>query len=260
MLTTIGFIFSILLFGVALFNSGGFKVFFDVTSIIIVLGGTIAATLIAYPLEHLFRIFKVFQKAFTSNSQEDLNKIIVNILKCAVKSRKESFLALEDMIKDIDEELLQKGLLLIIEGFTADNIRSILELEIENQQDRHAKGESLFRFMSKLAPAFGMIGTLIGLIAMLKGLGTSSADSLGPSMAVALITTFYGAMLSNLLFTPIAEKLSNISEEEYLRNLIIKEGVLMIYDGINPRIIEKKLHTFIPKKYRESFIKRVKNV
>ena len=258
MATIIGIFFSLLFFGFALFNQGGLKVFFDINSIIIVLGGTIASTLIAHPLPQLFKIFKVFRKAFLKET-ENYDRVIHDVLLCSLKARKESFLSLEDKIDDLNNEILVKGVELIIEGYNKSDIENILNYEIENQQERHSRGEELFRFMSKVAPAFGMIGTLIGLIAMLKSLGVSSPDGLGPAMATALITTFYGAMLANLIFLPISEKLVSISEREQLENKIAREGVLMIYDGTNPRIIEKKLHTFLPKNLRQPILNKVKN-
>ncbi len=258
MATIVGIFASLLLFGVALYNQGGIKVFFDINSIIIVVGGIVASTLIAHPLPQIFKIFKVFRKAFLKEA-DTASLIIIDVLKCSVKARRESFMALEDMLKSLDNDILNQGVRLLVDGYNKESIKEILELEIQNEMERHSRGEELFRFMGKVAPAFGMIGTLIGLIAMLRSLGISSPSGLGPAMATALITTFYGAMLANLLFNPIAEKLSSISDNEYIENKIALEGVLMIYDGVNPRIIEKKLNSFLPKNQRRELLKQVKN-
>ncbi len=258
MATIVGILASLVLFGIALYNQGGVKVFFDINSIIIVIGGIVASTLIAHPLPQIFKIFQVFKKAFLKEA-DAASVIIFDVLKCSIKARRESFLALEELLDTLENDILNQGVRLLVDGYNKESIKDILELEIQNKMDRHNRGEALFRFMGKVAPAFGMIGTLIGLIAMLRSLGISSPSGLGPAMATALITTFYGAMLSNLLFNPIAEKLAALSENEYIESKIALEGVLMIYDGVNPRIIEKKLNSFLPKNLRQEMLSRVKN-
>ena len=147
-----------------------------------------------------------------------------------------------------------------IECHPGDSIRDVLETELECVQIRHSGGAHICQTSGKFAPAFGLIGTLIGLVAMMKGLGGGSEDAtkqLGMGMAVALLTTFYGAMMANLFFFPIAEKLRSRSEDESLTTRIIIEGILMIQGGINPRMIERKLNSFLPTHLRASHFDRI---
>ena len=140
---------------------------------------------------------------------------------------------------------------MVVDGHPPEMIREILEIEMAAMRARHQDGERIFRTASRLAPAFGLVGTLIGLIAMLRGLsGPGAADSVGPGMAVAMVATFYGAMSSNLLFQPIAEKLRARSEAELLRNRMILAGLLMIQSGMHPRLIELKLNAYLPPEQR----------
>ncbi|MBF0171196.1 MAG: MotA/TolQ/ExbB proton channel family protein, partial [Nitrospinae bacterium] len=170
------------------------------------------------------------------------------------KARQKSLLALESEIAGIENRVIRLGMELVVDGQPANVIREVLETELDSIMIRHHSGEHIFRQASKFAPSFGMIGTLIGLVAMLRNLGSSedSAGTIGSGMAVALITTFYGAMAANLFFTPIAEKLRSRSDDEMLVNRIAIEGLLMIQGGVNPRIIERKLNSFLPPNLRES--------
>lgn len=222
--------------------------FWDLASILIVFGGTIASTLVAYPLKSVLEAVKVASKAF-KKQDEDPYEIIVQINGLANIARKEGLLALEEASEEIDEEFLKKGTMLIVDGTDPELVRNLLETELSFIEERHSMGQGIFEAMGSYAPAFGMVGTLIGLINMLKKLDDPS--SIGPSMAVALITTFYGSLLANLLFIPIANKLKLKSREEILRKEIMVEGLLSIQAGENPRIIEEKLKAFLPPKARK---------
>jgi len=222
--------------------------FYNLPSIIIVLGGTIAATLVAYPFKKVLESMKVARKAFSSkelNPGETIDKII----QIANVARREGLLALEEAAENIDDEFLQKGIMLIVDGTDPELVRNILETELSFLEQRHGSGKSIFDMMGSLAPAFGMIGTLIGLINMLQRL--DDPKSVGPSMAVALITTFYGSVLANLIFIPIATKLKIKSREEVLIKEIMVEGLLSIQAGENPRIIEEKLKAFLSPRIRK---------
>jgi len=250
MATIIGIILAVILFGIALYNKG-ISAFFDLDSIIIVLGGILSSIFIAFPLE---RIFSSIFYSFNIFKQKKISdNLIIDILRCSILTRKESFLALDNILDDIENEFLKKGLILILEGYSPENVKEILESDLENYYERLQKYEAFFRFISKLAPAFGMIGTLIGLIAMLRNLTNATPKALGPAMATALITTFYGAMIAFLISTPVAEKISEHIDTEILEYKIVIEGVLMIYGGINPRIIEKKLSSYLPENQRIDF-------
>lgn len=224
--------------------------FIDPGSLMIVLGGTIAATLVAYPLKSVLEAVKIAGHAF-SNKKEDPNEIIVEINTLANIARKEGLLALEEASEEISEEFLKKGAMFIVDGTDPELVRSLLETELSFIEERHGNGQGIFQAMGAYAPAFGMIGTLIGLVNMLQKLDDPS--SIGPSMAVALITTFYGSLFANLIFIPIANKLKLKSRDEILRKEIMVEGLLSIQAGENPRIIEEKLKAFLPPKAREQF-------
>jgi len=176
----------------------------------------------------------------------DLNEDIELIISIANIARREGLLALEDAVAEMDNPFLKKGIMLIVDGADAELIKNILETEIYFIQTRHNQGQAVINSMAQYAPAYGMIGTLIGLIIMLQSL--DDINSLGPAMATALITTFYGVILANLIFTPISKKLKEKSEAEALQKELYIEGLLSIQNGENPRIIRDKLTSFIARK------------
>lgn len=228
--------------------NGSVSSFWDTPSFVIVLGGTVAATLVAFPLKKVTQAFTVARKAFSSK-EISAGDTISKIIELANTARREGLLALEEACENIDDEFLQKGSMLIVDGTDPELVRNILETELSFTEERHAEGKSIFETMGSLSPAFGMIGTLIGLVNMLQKLDDPKA--VGPSMAVALITTFYGSVLANLVFIPIAAKLKMRSREETLIKEIMVEGLLSIQAGENPRIIEEKLKAFLPPKVRK---------
>jgi chemotaxis protein MotA len=227
---------------------GDLSAFIDIPSIIIVLGGTAAGTFVAYPLKQVTASFNVARKAFFVRDLSP-GETIGKIIELANIARREGLLALEEAAENIEDEFLQKGVMLIVDGTDPDLVRNILETELAFLEERHGAGKSIFDTLGALSPAFGMIGTLIGLINMLKKLDDPS--TVGPSMSVALITTFYGALLSNLIFIPISRKLNIKSKEEILIKEIMVEGLLSIQAGENPRIIEVKLKAFLPPRIRK---------
>lgn len=224
-------------------TSGEIAAFMDPPSIIIVLGGTTAATLLAYPIDVLTSAGKVFQKAFL-HKEIVANGIIEEIITLANVARKEGLLSLEEYGSNLEDEFLKKGILLIVDGTDPELVRNILETELIFLEERHGQGQGMLQSMGAYAPAFGMIGTLIGLINMLRDIDDPS--SIGPNMSVALITTFYGSLLANVFFLPLAQKLKVRSQSEILVKELMIEGLLSIQAGENPRIIEEKLKTFIP--------------
>lgn len=241
--TVVGIISAFGLVLIAIFMGGGLGLFIDVPSIMIVGGGTLGATMINYPLREIFGVFKVVKNAFfTSNiASKELIKMFVNF---ANKSRKEGILALESEIKNIKEDFLKKGLELSIDGIEPQEIRDILETEIDFIKSRHSLGAEIFTTMGSFGPAMGMIGTLIGLVQMLQSMDDPS--KIGPSMAVALITTFYGSLLANIVCLPIAGKLRTRSKEEMLSKEMMIQGIISLSNGDNPRILEQKLRAFVP--------------
>lgn len=222
--------------------------YFDAPSVVVVVGGMISGFLVGFPLKEVLTLGKVFGKTL-KNNEFDIDQIITKIIELANVARREGLLALEEAVSEIKDDFLQKGVMLIVDGTDPELVKNILETEIENLSARHGKSKSMMDMMGSLGPAFGMIGTLIGLVAMLQNL--SDPSSIGPAMAVALITTFYGSILANLIFIPMANKLALKSNEEVLIRSVMIEGLLSIQAGENPRIIEEKLKVFLPPSVRK---------
>ncbi len=251
MSTIVGIIAGVSLLFIAIFSKGGIGTFLDPASAAIVLGGTLGAIFTAYPLPRVFRVAKVIGQIFKKDIQQP-SWVIAMMVRLSHKARQKSLLSLEEDMRTINNRFIRHGLEMIIDGHPGDLIRDVLMTELELVRSRHRNGASIFVSAAKYAPAFGMIGTLIGLVAMLKSLGggteqgANALSGLGDGMAVALITTFYGSMLSNLFFSPMADKLKNRSDDEALSTTIIIEGLIMIQSGMNPRIVEKKLNSYLP--------------
>ncbi len=240
--TLAGIVSGIVCIVISILFNGSIDSFVNLPSIFTVFGGTIAATFVAYHGKALKSLKTVCSNAFKKNNM-DLNKDIELIINIANIARREGLLALENAMEDLDNPFLKKGIMLMIDGADAELIKNVLETEIYFMQDRHSQGQAIINSMASYAPAFGMIGTLIGLINMLKSLDDYS--SLGPGMALALVTTFYGVLLANLIFNPIAKKLKAQSDREVQQKELYIEGLMSIQNGENPRIIKDKLTSFI---------------
>lgn len=252
--TILGYIAGIVFIVWGISIDGSVLDFFHLPSIMIVFGGTFAATLISCPLPKMVGIFKMVKKILVSKPK-DPGYIINKIIELANIARREGLLALEEAAYQLDDGFLQKGILLIVDGTDPELVRSILETELTFIEDRHGQGRGVFKAMAGYAPAFGMLGTLIGLINLLKYL--DKPETIGPNMAVALITTFYGVILANLVFLPIANKLKAKNSHEIFIKEMMLEGMLSIQAGENPRIIEEKLKAFLAPKIRELMEKKV---
>lgn len=249
--TTSGLIVGFLVVMFAIVTNGGvsgFLFFIDPASILIVLGGTIAATAINYTLEDFKKLPRVAAQAFNQEEQ-DLNELIETFVQLSGKARREGLLALETGLEEVEDEFIKKGVLLAVDGIEPDVIKDIMMAEVVAMEDRHSKGRSMFEKMGEYAPAWGMIGTLIGLVLMLQNLNDPGA--LGPAMAVAIITTLYGSLLANLVFLPIASKLENKTEQEVFIKQIIIEGVIGVQSGQNPKILQEKLSAFVAKQPKQ---------
>ncbi len=240
--TVIGLGAGVACIAISILLSGDLGAFYDLPSIFVVVGGTIASTVVSYPGKMLRSLKTVYTMAF-KEKRIDLYEDIEMIIKIANVARREGLLALEDAVDEVENPFLQKGIMLIVDGADGELVKSIMETEIAFIQERHTQGQNIINSMAAYAPAYGMIGTLIGLILMLKNL--SDTEALGPNMAVALVTTFYGIVLANLVFTPISKKLKVLSDNEALQKELYMEGLLSIQDGENPRIIKDKLSAFI---------------
>lgn len=222
--------------------------FINYPSLMIVVGGTMGATLINYPLSEIVSVFGVIKNAFLQRTSS-AGKLIPLIVDFAKKARREGILAFESQLKDIEDNFLSKGLQMAIDGMESSAIEDVLLTEIRYVEERHRLGSEILSTMGAFAPAVGMLGTIIGLVQMLMQMEDPS--SIGAPMAVALLTTFYGTLLANLLFLPISGKLRVRSKQEMLVKQMALEGILSIQSGDNYRIVEQKLKAFISPKARE---------
>lgn len=230
-------------------NGGGIGVFIDYPALLIVLGGTIASTLINFKFSQVKSVLRLLWIALSGQgtSPSDAIRLLVGF---AEKARREGLLAMEEEAEELEDHFLKKGIRLVVDGTDPETVRQIMDIELTFLEERHRAGHQIFDHMGAMAPAFGMLGTLIGLVIMLGHL--DDPDRIGPAMAVALITTFYGLILANLVFIPIAGKLRVKTEEEILLREVMIEGILSIQAGENPHIVEQKLHSFLPPKARRS--------
>ncbi len=232
----------------AIVTGGNVLLFVDIKSALIVVGGTVGATMINYPLADILGLIKVVQKAFLHKEETPLTTIntLVNFAETA---RREGILSLEQQAASLEDEFLKTGITLAVDGTEPEHIRDIMTTEISYIAERHKVGASIFETMAMFAPAFGMIGTLIGLIGMLAQMNDPS--SIGGNMAVALITTLYGSFIANMICLPIAGKLKARSASEVLVKELCVEGIMSIQSGDNPRIVEDKLKAFISPSMRD---------
>lgn len=218
--------------------------FIEIGSIFIVVGGCAMAVFTANTMGDIKNLGKIMGAAF-KKKEYDLKGMIATIIELANLARKDGLLALDNKSRELEDPFLKKGVMLVVDGTDPDIIRNIMETEIMCMEDRHNSNAGIMFNISASAPAFGMIGTLVGLINMLGDL--NDAGSLGPNMAIALITTFYGSMIANWIFTPIGNKLKAFTAQEVQYDALILEGLLSIQAGENPRLIEEKLNSFIAK-------------
>jgi len=232
----IGFVLVTILMG------SGLGLFINVPSIMIVVGGTFAATLIAYPLSDFLMVIGLTMRVFIFKieKQEDLIALLVDI---SNKARKGGLLSIEGEIKNVKDPFLGKALQMTVDGVQSAAISAIMQKQMNLIEKKHKIGYGIFAAMAAYAPAFGMVGTLIGLVQMLASLDDPS--TIGPKMAVAMITTFYAAVLANLFFTPMSDKLKLRSGEELGNMNLLFEGVMSIREGEHPRLLEDKLNVYL---------------
>lgn len=240
--TLIGLLLGVGLLGGALAVGGELSAYLSLSSFLIVVGGTLAATVVATPASMLGSLPRMLWAVLRSREPDPI-ETVHTVVRFAETARREGLLAMEDAAAELEDPFLRKGLLLVVDGADPEVIQKVLRIEIEAATERHAAGQRVIQTMAHLAPAFGMIGTLIGLIRMLGHL--DEPDQIGPGLAVALITTFYGALLAYLVFQPVATKLKTRSERELLVREMMVEGVLAIQAGENPRLVAEKLAAFL---------------
>lgn len=227
------------------------EAFYDLPSVAIVLGGTFATLMIMFPLSQFTKIPKHLKVIFLPRqyrSEEYIDKLVEE----AKKARINGLLSLEADLETLDDAFLKKSLQMLVDGVDAEEVKAQLEAALDNLDERHAQERALYDKGAALGPAFGMVGTLIGLINMLKNL--QDVASVGPNMAVALVTTFYGTLLANMIFLPISNKLRVRHEEEYLCMRIICEGAQAIQAGTNPKLLQEKLVNILPEYQKKKLL------
>ncbi|MGB0732209.1 MAG: flagellar motor protein PomA [Pontibacterium sp.] len=231
----------------AMIMGGDIGIFINVPSLLIVILGTLIVVMMKYTLGQYLGFAKVMGKAFMFKSLAP-EVVISEAVELADAARKGGLLSLED--KTVSSDFMQRGIQLLVDGHDPDVVRTMLNKEAKLAADRHEVGITIFKAMGDVGPAMGMIGTLVGLVQMLSNM--SDPKSIGPAMAVALLTTLYGAMLATMLALPVADKLTIRKEEEALNQALITDGLLAIQAGQNPRVIEQMLKNYLPEGKRES--------
>jgi chemotaxis protein MotA len=240
---------AVLILTVLLAPGASFAAFFNGPSIMVVIGGAIAAVLLSFPLKNFLGLALVVKNVFL-NKPKDISELIEQLVSLAETARRDGLLALEGRLEEISDPFMVLGIQMAVDGTRAEVIEDIMRTEVDAVATRHQGGKKVLEQMGRFAPAFGMIGTLMGLIIMLGQL--DDPDKLGPGMAVALITTLYGAVVANVFCLPCAEKLGVISKHELMSMEIIVRGIMGIQSGENPRVIEQQLSTFVPPRLRSS--------
>ena len=247
--TVLGVISAFSLVIAAIVTGGGVLVFWSPPSLLIVVGGTFGATLINYPFSEFFSLLSYLKNALFKDRMP-LNENIDTLVQLVRESRKEGILALENRSNDTTlDPFMRQGLVLLVDGLKAEMIEEILLLDMESTRERHELGAHIFTTMGTIAPAMGLVGTLIGLVQMLQTMDDPA--SIGPAMAIALLTTFYGAVLANFIFLPLAGKLRRRSQRELFLRRLVAEGIVAIARGDNPQVVQYRLESFLPPTWRK---------
>ncbi|MBT3766178.1 MAG: flagellar motor protein PomA [Rhodospirillaceae bacterium] len=240
--TLLGLAIGISVIALAILTGSDFYVFLNASGFLIVVCGTFAATLIKFPIKRVFVALKTGLKAAFISEKETPKEMVDLAVELAGMVRKGGTLALESA--EVKNEFFAKGIQLCVDGYDGEVIEKLLTSEMEQSIARHKEGETIFRGIGESAPAFGMIGTLVGLVQMLSNM--EDPKTIGPAMAIALLTTLYGALIANLVAIPIADKLEIKSRNERQMMSLITEGVMQIYAKQNPKILEGILETYLP--------------
>lgn len=247
--TVIGLVMGVgLVLGSIAIGGGGLMPFVDIPSLMITVGGSIAAILINFPMGKVISVFSVIRKCFMT-SLPTPREVIEQFKKFATTARRDGLLALENDMAEVDDIFLRRGLELVVGGSSKEELTANLETEVSYIEQRHQTGKKIVDAIAAAAPAFGMIGTLIGLVQMLRSLDDPS--QIGGGMAVALLTTLYGAVIANLFCIPLAGKLESRSQEEIMIRELMISGLVSLIEGHAPRAVEEKLKAFLAPKHRE---------
>ncbi len=240
-------IFGLLFYSTVL--GAGISVYIDIPSVMITIGGSLSALMVSTKLEDMKKLFKYMGIAFKPHTY-DIPQLIKTVTEYSIKARRDGILSLEQNVNQEENDFLRKGLSMAVDGAEPDSIRELLEVDMEQSFARHNSNADMFEQWATLAGSFGMLGTLVGLVAMLVNM--SDPSSIGPAMAVALITTLYGSLIGNTVGTPIANILRIRAKDEVLMQQLVIEGIISIQAGDNPRVLETKLLSFLPPNERVS--------
>jgi len=244
--TLVGIIGALALIAVSMVLSGEIGIFVNAPSLLIVVGGTLFAVMAKFNLGQYFSAFKVGAKSLFYRS-EDPMELIEEIVELADAARKGGLLSLEG--KEVSNSFLQKGIQLLVDGHDPEVVKTMLAKDRYLAEERHRGGAAIFYSLGDVSPAMGMIGTLVGLVAMLSNM--EDPQAIGPAMAIALLTTLYGTLLANVVFNPIADKLTLRAEEEALIQSLVIDALLAVQSGQNPRVIDSMLRTYLPERKRD---------
>ncbi len=240
----------LLIFGLIVNGLSPFAVM-DAPSALITFGGGLGAAVTASPLGRLMSVGNFTKFAFMPR-HADIVQLILTLVQFSERARREGLLSLEDDLANLDEPFLKKGIQLVVDGTDPELVRNILETDMNNIKGRHAEGQRFWADNAMFMPAFGMIGTLVGLVQMLLSLGAGDPNAIGKGMSAALITTLYGSIGANMFAIPLQKKLEHRSSEEMMVKAIMVEGILSIQQGDNPRIVKDKLSSFLPPPERDA--------
>ncbi|MDH4262923.1 MAG: motility protein A [Spirochaetia bacterium] len=221
-----------------------FALIVDFASVVITFGGAFAALVMSVPMGQFLKTLVFFNQIFKKNPF-NMGQQILQIVSFGEKARRDGLLALEDEIEGIKEAFFKKSLQLVVDGTDPELVRNIMDIEVESLSARHGDNRKVFDILANMGPSFGMLGTLIGLVAMLQNLGAGDPAMIGKGMGIALITSLYGSFLANVIAIPTANKLKAKTDEELTLKQIMLEGVLSIQAGDNPRVISEKLRGYI---------------
>jgi len=233
--------FGMIFFGIFIGKSAP-TAFIDLPSVFITIGGALASTIASHPKERSFRIFQVIMSTFKEPKIDNIG-LVRTLVSFSEKARREGLLSLEENLNEIDDPFMKKALQLVIDGTDPELLRCMMDAEMDLIEEDLMANKAMMDSAGAFAPAYGMIGTLIGLIGMLRTL--NNPETIGPNMSVALVTTFYGSILSNAVFLPMGEKLGRRAIKILRQKQMILEGVLSIQAGENPRVLEEKLKSFL---------------
>ncbi|HHW10184.1 MAG TPA: motility protein A [Firmicutes bacterium] len=224
-------------------GEGGIRTFLDLMSAILVLGGATAALFVNFPLPHIYSALKDLKYVFFKSKLDSSEVLAATLVEMAGKARRQGILALEDDLAEMPEGLMRRGIEKLLDGSSPENLRKALETELSIADERWARSREIFESMGAYLPVFGMIGTILGLVKMCANL--DDPKNLGPSFALALVTTLYGAVMANLIFLPIAGKLKVYGERAMFNGAMIIEGLTAISSGANPRVVEEMLQIYV---------------